>query len=140
MAVLRQLRRVHQVDPAAVPVPGRGAPRVPPCLPGLHQVQPQRRSAGVPVHGPRPQLLRPPLHRRRRPLTGRLSERLIAVDYRFLCVERERDEESVRLMSNQPNQSWDFFSPFVFLSFVLTLLFAGYYCLVDCSWLRLARR
>jgi hypothetical protein len=75
MAVLRQLRRVHQVDPAAVPVPGRGAPRVPPGVQGLRQVQPQRRPAGVPVHGPRPQLLRPPLHRRRRrPLTAaRLS-------------------------------------------------------------------
>ncbi|KAL5684245.1 hypothetical protein ACJX0J_010630, partial [Zea mays] len=74
VAVLRQLRRLHQVGATAVPVPGRGAPRVPPGLQGLRQVQPQRRPAGVPVHGPRPRLLPAPLHRarRRRAVTRRL--------------------------------------------------------------------
>jgi hypothetical protein len=68
---------VHQVGAAAVPVPGRGAPRVPPGLQGLRQVQPQRRPAGVPVHGPRSQLLPAPLHRarrRRRALTDRAGQ------------------------------------------------------------------
>lgn len=81
VAVLRQLRRLHQVGATAVPVPGRGAPRVPPGLPGLRQVQPQRRPAGVPVHGPRPRLLPAPLHRarrRRRAVTTRSTRRLVS--------------------------------------------------------------
>jgi hypothetical protein len=69
VAVLRQLRRVHEVDPAAVPVHGRGARRVPPGVPGLRQVRPQRPPARLPVHGPHPQLLPAALQRRRRPLT-----------------------------------------------------------------------
>ncbi|XP_021312058.1 uncharacterized protein LOC8057035 isoform X1 [Sorghum bicolor] len=82
VAVLRQLRRVHQVGAAAVPVPGRGAPRVPPGVQGLRQVQSQRRPAGVPVHGPRPQLLPAPLHRaRRRALTARPA--VLTTDFCF---------------------------------------------------------
>jgi hypothetical protein len=69
VAVLRQLRRVHQVHPAAVPVHGRGPRRVPPGVPGLRQVRAQRPPARLPVHGPRPQLLPAALQRRRRPLT-----------------------------------------------------------------------
>jgi hypothetical protein len=76
VAVLRQLRRVHEVGAAAVPVLGRRPPRVPPGVQGLRQVQPQRRPAGVPVHGPRFQLLPAPLHcARRRALTGRPPSR-----------------------------------------------------------------
>uniref|UniRef100_A0A8R7QKY7 Uncharacterized protein n=1 Tax=Triticum urartu TaxID=4572 RepID=A0A8R7QKY7_TRIUA len=69
VAVLRQLRRVHQVGHAAVPVHGRGARRVPPGVPGLRQVPPRRAPGRVPVHGPRPQLLPAALQRHRRPLT-----------------------------------------------------------------------
>ena len=67
--MLRLLRRVHLVDPAAVPVHGREAGGVPPGVQELRQVQPQRLPAGLPVHGPHPQPLPAPLHRRR-PLTS----------------------------------------------------------------------
>jgi hypothetical protein len=65
VALLRQLRRLHQVDPAAVPVHGRVARRVPPGVPELRQVRPERPPARLPVYGPHPQLLPAALQRRR---------------------------------------------------------------------------
>lgn len=61
MAVLRSVRRVHQIHPAAVPVPGHGEV-VPPIVPALRALPAQRVPALVPVHGPHPQLLPAPVH------------------------------------------------------------------------------
>uniref|UniRef100_A0A8R7JUY9 Uncharacterized protein n=1 Tax=Triticum urartu TaxID=4572 RepID=A0A8R7JUY9_TRIUA len=60
VAVLRQVRRVHQVHPTAVQVPGCVADRMQLGLQELRQVH--RR---LPVRGQHHQLLRAPLHARR---------------------------------------------------------------------------